>query len=149
MSYDYDALVQEFWSARRRAAGVTSVDEKRTHLVAAIQAAETLSGHCPMTPRLWIQYASTLGELVGSGSTNSDASGSSENSIEYMTLQLGLVEFPGSLLLHLRAAHVAPAVERQECYERAVEAVGRVVTATRINSSCTCTVAWWSRVVVW
>jgi RNA recognition motif. (a.k.a. RRM, RBD, or RNP domain) len=137
MSYDYEALVQEFWTARQQAAASAAAavaetespaDNKRPHLVQAIQAAETLSGHCPMTPLLWIQYAGALGELVGNGKSTEtvegESSSSSISSIEYMTLQLGLVEFPGSLLLHLRAAHVAPAEEQQDCYEKAIEAVG-------------------------
>lgn len=114
MSYDYDALVQEFWTARHKAKDESEQDAKRPHLVQAIQAAETLSSHCPMTPLLWIQYASTLGELVES------------SMIEYQTVQLGLLEFPGSLLLQLRAVAVAPSEtsDQKQALEAAVQAVG-------------------------
>lgn len=112
MSYDYDAIVNEFWSAREQATHKNEIEEKRPHWVQAIQAAEALSSHCPMTPLLWIQYANILSTLVGS------------SIIEYQTLQLGLLEFPGSLLLQLRGLEIVPTTDQKDAIESAMKAVG-------------------------
>lgn len=157
MSYDYNALVQEFQTARQRrrrrrrqqqevasCGDTTNNDDndddqqEASQLLVALNAIQTLSQHCPLTPLLWIQYAHTVYEYccccnnnINRSSSNSDntKTGSrcpdSENKnntiderqitafrLEGDILQLGIHEFPGSALLHWRAITVA--VQQQQ-----------------------------------
>lgn len=93
MSYDYDALVQDFWKARKAAKEATDPSNAATAWMEAVQAAETLSQHCPLTPLLWMQYAHAAHHI--------------SPELELPILQLGLLEFPGAAILHLRAVAVA------------------------------------------
>ncbi|KAG7372885.1 RNA recognition motif containing protein [Nitzschia inconspicua] len=64
---------------------------------------QELSGHCPMTPLLWMQYAydtlQLLQELVSSSMEEDDSLSAYETASQIV--QLGLAEFPGSAILHL------------------------------------------------
>ena len=83
---------------------------------------DELSRHCPMTPLLWIQYGATAFDYCqelakdtagkdkeGSGSDPQDAAAAATPTsmeTQLQILQLGLQEFPGSLLLHLRYVYL-------------------------------------------
>ena len=131
MSYDYDMIVRQFADCRKQAASNSAQNETNNHpdlsrteaLQGAMDACEKLSGHCPMTPLLWIQYGATAFDYCQEvanktepldNTSNHDlgaATTSSSLEMEIQLLQLGLQEFPGSLLLHLR--HIF-CVERKE-----------------------------------
>ena len=131
-------------------------EPEKTTRMDALQGAMTtfdeLSQHCPMTPRLWILYGATAFQFCQELVLQNDAIAqeqerppshqdptSTANSMEtqIQILQLGLQEFPGSLLLHLRYVYVLqwlrrltqslPQPEGQElniAFERAIELVG-------------------------
>jgi RNA recognition motif. (a.k.a. RRM, RBD, or RNP domain) len=132
MSYDYNALVSSIAQYRNEIADVSDnlrklrasssssmdindseysslVEQKLTLLQSVTTTFETLSGYCPMTPLLWMQYASCNAELVSTAL--SMAPGASHNETASVqtrlhTLELGLQEFPGSALLHLHYLHL-------------------------------------------
>lgn len=135
MSYDYDALVQEFTTKRQEAAASDEQEQQQEHLQAAVQALETLSSHCPMTPLLWIQYAATLRDWLTAMGADKDTVQQSHRQI----LALGIVEFPGSLLLqcrHVQACwdeenqddggnNAAAATSTKEALDNAIQVIGR------------------------
>lgn len=98
MSYDYNALVSTIASSRQAAAAVKdNENEKWTHLQTAVDTFATLSSHCPMTPLLWMQYASDTARLL-QGMTQ-DSHGANETRLQL--LELALAEFPGSAILQI------------------------------------------------
>lgn len=106
MSYDYDALVANL--AKHRAQAATAAadekddDESSTRvesLQEALQVFEELSGHCPMTPLLWMQYAHDMSALMQSLSASSASKAALQTRLQ--TLELALNEFPGSAILQL------------------------------------------------
>ena len=98
MSYDYNDLVAQIVSSRQHAAKANgNVEEKLSHLQQATELFSTLSSHCPMTPLLWMQYASDTMDLLESLGTDYVEALETRLSI----LQLGLSEFPGSAPLHV------------------------------------------------
>lgn len=108
MSYDYDALCREFAQHRKASMVTENVIERSGHLQKAVQALETLSSCCPMTPALWIQYASTAAEWISQALLRQEDSSDADSRINkeslqtrLQTLELGLQEFPGYVLLHL------------------------------------------------
>lgn len=107
------------------------------HLQNALNGFEELSKHCPMTPLLWIQYAQTAHDLVMEscqsleekilGSFRSMAS-----SVRTETLELGVMEFPGSVLLqafhiyHLRNRKDGESKKKlKKALDDALQVVGR------------------------
>ena len=151
MSYDYNALVTEFVQQRQAAATVSNIvddsnshshngdettplqqqqqEKRQQHLQAAVQALETLSSHCPLTPLLWIQYAAALRDWLQS----MGADEATMNTSQRQLLALGCSSFPGSLLLHAR--HVQACIDDAaqndsndiitEAIETAIQQVGR------------------------
>lgn len=87
MSYDYNALVSQISSAR-----------SRNDLQTAVDTFGELSSHCPMTPLLWMQYASDSGKLLHE--LLQDARAAKDARLQ--TLELGLEEFPGCAMLRLQ-----------------------------------------------
>eukprot|EP00977_Amphora_coffeiformis_P003687 scaffold710_cov171-Amphora_coffeaeformis.AAC.56 len=124
MSYDYDALVTEFITKRQQAAAAeaTDADARLTALQEAVQALETLSSHCPMTPVLWIQYAAALAACFQA--MGSDTATAKQAQRE--ALALGLVEFPGSLLLQCR--HVQSCLDENENTDLAKQALETAIS---------------------
>ena len=76
--YDYNALVTEISQHRQIIADLLLKHHHHqqreqpndvsllltTHLSAVLDAFDRLSSHCPMTPKLWIQYAHDAFQLV-------------------------------------------------------------------------------------
>jgi hypothetical protein len=96
-SYDYEFLVKkisQIYSQKKW-------DECCHHF-------QTLSLHCPMTPLLWIQYSHAAGQAVGVSEDDDNAdnnsiskcNGSSSVTVQNDVLELALLEFPGSSVLH-------------------------------------------------
>ncbi|KAL7579869.1 hypothetical protein ACA910_004880 [Epithemia clementina (nom. ined.)] len=98
--------------------GANLSSKKTEFLHDAMSTFGELSQHCPMTPLIWIQYGATAfdyGQSLAKDSANED---SVENSFDPATtaadsmeteiqiLQLGLQQFPGSLILHLRHVYL-------------------------------------------
>ena len=115
MSYDYNALVEAFHSARSAAANATAAaaaadnddadhSARLLQLQKAVESIDQLSKHCPLTPLLWMQYAKTISELAESLKQDGRL-------LELQTLQLGITEFSGSALLQLRTAIVHVAID--------------------------------------
>ncbi len=130
-SYDYDLAVQTFHEARRNAilnsSNDVGVEEETTprksrsqYLQCAVETMEQLSRSCPLTPLLWIQYGATMYDYyreccgrhhINSSPTEDEDDESNDDravemaayQLEYQTLQLGILEFPGSSLLQYRA----------------------------------------------
>jgi len=119
MSYDYDALVHQIEQARQRAEAMAvstdaadcSKEELVLHLEQALQSFQELASHCPMTPRLWIQYAETVRQHKAVSSQQQQAPPPPPTTPTTTTTtqptpldivqQGGLQQFPGSALLHL------------------------------------------------
>jgi hypothetical protein len=106
MSYDYNALVTQIvWSREQAAAAASAqnggasntMEAKLMYLQQSTEAFATLSSHCPMTPLLWMQYASDTTELLQALDT--PANEALETRLQLV--ELGLAEFPGSAILHL------------------------------------------------
>jgi RNA recognition motif. (a.k.a. RRM, RBD, or RNP domain) len=124
MSYDYAAALTTFNESRRQAWALdehphvdddelSSHDHKRgAVLQRAVDTMAQLSVSCPLTPLLWIQYAATLSDWYSSIFSQNDPENGQPlqqqggYELERDTLQLGLVEFPGSALLQVRAVVV-------------------------------------------
>ena len=136
MSYDYNALVQTIAKERRLAEKAadnnnnnTTTETSLQHSMAACDAFETLSTHCPMTPLLWMQYAATTRQLLVQSSNNDNDDNDDTSMIaiadalaaQCNVLELALQEFPGSALLQLYNCSVARQVSAQE-ERRAIEA---------------------------
>jgi RNA recognition motif-containing protein len=116
MSYDYNALVEAIQSSRRKALDTadSAAKDRLEHVQTAVQTFETLSSHCPMTPLLWMHYAETAAQLIleCNNTTNIRDNTSDESTtlaeqeasaaaMKCDLLELGLQEFPGSVVLHL------------------------------------------------
>ena len=110
MSYDYNALVSQIAASRRRAAAASTLEEKLPHLQESVDAFSTLSGHCPMTPLLWMQYSQDTVELLqslsggdkdGGGEAGDEEDANNHRETRLQLLELGLSEFPGSAILQL------------------------------------------------
>lgn len=118
MSYDYNALVTSLAMHRANASEARSTSTTTTsddissktyveHVQEALQVFDTLSGHCPMTPLLWMQYAYDMYELMTSLSSATTTTSSSDAALAVArktrleTLEVGLGEFPGSAVLQL------------------------------------------------
>lgn len=114
-SYDYDALVSEISDARKLAreaeeamVEATAQDQtslKQTlieHLAMSVDKFETLSGHCPMTPLLWMQYALDASEVISLVSSSDEPTNDMAIQTRLQLLELGLHEFPGSAILRLQ-----------------------------------------------
>lgn len=122
MSYDYNDLVTQISSSRRLAAqaeAASNGEERLRHLQTAVDAFERLSGFCPMTPLLWMQYSADTAMLVqiltliqreprldGGARGGADSDDGADALVSAMEtriqlLELGLTEFPGSAVLHL------------------------------------------------
>jgi RNA recognition motif-containing protein len=97
MSYDYNALVSQIATSRRQAAQESQQEGKIIHLQVSLDSFATLSMSCPMTPLLWMQYASDTSQLLYF--VTSDSSASRETRLQL--LELALEEFPGSAILQL------------------------------------------------
>ncbi|CAB9505360.1 expressed unknown protein [Seminavis robusta] len=99
MSYDYNALVTNLAAIRSKLSKASVDDDTNQKYVEllqeSIQLFDELSGHCPMTPLLWMQYAHDMGQLMRS--LNSKEA----HQTRLQTLELGLNEFPGSAVLQL------------------------------------------------
>lgn len=124
MSYDYNGLVLKIHQHR-----------KAKDWQNAVETFATLSGHCPMTPLLWIQYAHDAGQML------LEISERDALDIRLDTLELGLSEFPGCALLHLHFVElrlqqlqlrkgdkedIETTIQRvREDMERSINAVGR------------------------
>jgi RNA recognition motif-containing protein len=133
MSYDYDGLVAEIAVSRKRVgeaekeletlpqdADETTRSAKELelleHLSASIDRFESLSKHCPMTPLLWMQYASDTYELMKAIKRQEDPQIFSEpggnvalrEALEprIQLLELAVHEFPGSAMLRLHHAEM-------------------------------------------
>lgn len=103
MSYDYNALVTSLSSHRESATAAREASDTSKyveHLQEALQVFETLSGHCPMTPLLWLQYAYDMHCMMTSQSTEEEAAETARQS-RLQTMELALNEFPGSAVLQL------------------------------------------------
>jgi len=105
MSYDYNALVETISTAR-----------EQNDLQTAVDTFGELSSHCPMTPLLWMQYASDSGKLLNDLLNNNDGDDDGDDTetavkqqqqhqeateVRLQTLELGLGEFPGCAILRL------------------------------------------------
>ena len=117
MSYDYNALVSKISASRRQAAQASSTEEKLQHLQESVDTLSTLSGHCPMTPLLWMQYSKDTADLLmclsgeddeeeddddgGGGNENASLAAASARDTRLQLLELALSEFPGSAILQL------------------------------------------------
>ena len=118
MSYDYDALVRQIGQARQTAAAAAAADSTTTsttashvervvgHLDEALQLFQELAAHCPMTPRLWIQYAATVVQRCRAMPLLSAVSAPLSSAVSpvsspHSIMQQALQQFPGSALLHL------------------------------------------------
>jgi hypothetical protein len=124
MSYDYSALVASIAEARRKAA--SNEGTSRDHLQTAIEAFETLSSHCPMTPLLWIQYSKTMYDFMRAFEVGSE---DQATVIRLQTLELGLLEFPSSSLLQIYYNYCLmnssePFEKKDEALTMALDAVG-------------------------
>ena len=105
MSYDYNSLVSKIASCRRLAAEANSPEEKLLHLQESVETFAELSGNCPMTPLLWMQYSRDTADLllILSGETEpSPTNEASAQDTQLQLLELALSEFPGSAILHVR-----------------------------------------------
>lgn len=105
MSYDYNALLLQVTTSRGKAAGASDAAERLEFLQQSVDALSTLSGHCPMTPLLWMQYSKDMADLLlqvseEDGSTSIEAVASAQET-RLQLLELALSEFPGSAILHL------------------------------------------------
>ena len=109
MSYDYNELVTSLATHRSNAAAAKESGNSAKymeHIQEGLQVYDTLSGHCPMTPLLWMQYAFDVSELMASlggstGNKNGSATSKAARQTRLETLELGLNEFPGSAVLQL------------------------------------------------
>jgi RNA recognition motif-containing protein len=110
MSYDYNGLVSQIATSRRLTAEVTEKNEKMTHLQQSLDSFSTLSDNCPMTPLLWMQYASDTAQLLEL--VTNDTSSALETRTQL--LELALEEFPGSAILQL---HYLQLLESSELTE--------------------------------
>jgi RNA recognition motif. (a.k.a. RRM, RBD, or RNP domain) len=75
------------------------------HWEDACAAAQALSEHCPMAPLLWLQYARSIqqllkGEDANDGGSGDDVDADADAGPFVSVLELGLLEFPASSLLH-------------------------------------------------
>ena len=105
MSYDYNSLVSKIASSRRLAAEASNPENKLLHLQECVETFAELSGHCPMTPLLWMQYSRDTADLLLllSGETEpSPTTNASAQATQLQLLELALSEFPGSAILHVR-----------------------------------------------
>jgi RNA recognition motif. (a.k.a. RRM, RBD, or RNP domain) len=70
----------------------------------ACAAAQALSEHCPMAPLLWLQYARSIQQLLKGEDAKEGSGGDVDADAEagpfVSVLELGLLEFPASSLLH-------------------------------------------------
>ena len=89
MSYDYNHLVTTIASSR-----------VQHDLTTAVDTFGELSSHCPMTPLLWMQYASDLAKLMMELQLHDDSTQAME--VRLQTLELGVGEFPGCAILRLQ-----------------------------------------------
>jgi RNA recognition motif-containing protein len=110
MSYDYNGLVSQIATIRRLTADATDKNEKMTHLQQSLDVFSTLSDNCPMTPLLWMQYASDTAQLLEV--VTNDMSSALETRMQL--LELALEEFPGSAILQL---HYLQLLESSELTE--------------------------------
>jgi len=104
MSYDYNALVSQINTFRRQTAEATSAESKLENLQGSVEVFATLSGYCPMTPLLWMQYSQDTADLLLclSGETEpSETTAASARSTQLQLLEIALSEFPGSAILHV------------------------------------------------
>lgn len=107
MSYDYNALVTSLATHRSNATAAKQSGNSAKymeHIQEGLQVYDTLSGHCPMTPLLWMQYAFDVSELMaslGGSNSNGNATSKAARQTRLETLELGINEFPGSAVLHL------------------------------------------------
>lgn len=106
MSYDYNALVSKIATSRRRFLDPeVALEDKILHLQESVETFATLSGHCPMTPLLWMQYSRDTADLLLTLSGESDSSSQevigSVRDTQLQLLEMALTEFPGSAILHL------------------------------------------------
>ena len=113
----------------KKAASLADDEERQTHLQMALSTFEFLAGSCPMTPLRWMQYAQSTFQfylaVTSTSSTNQKTSSNNDCteeeednddnlkkekeeqkiqgalSLRLSVLELGLLEFPGSALLHL------------------------------------------------
>ena len=123
MSYDYDALVKEFIIKRQQAEAETAdANARQVALQEAVQALETLSSHCPMTPLLWIQYAAALNTCFQAMGADMITAKQAQRE----ALALGLVEFPGSLLLQCR--HVQACLDENENSDLTIQALESAIS---------------------
>ena len=99
MSYDYNGILDKIVRFRQEGKLQDAVDQF-----------STLSSVCPMTPLLWMQYAFDNKRLMGMLGLQA----SSANVIRLQTLELGIAEFPGSLLLRLHYLQLLVQEQQQE-----------------------------------
>lgn len=131
MSYDYNELVNTIATARRAAETATDASERLPLLQKAMETCETLSGHCPMTPLLWMQYGETSEEFMLAASEEGERE--QARLVRLQVLELALQEFPGSALLQLHYVQQNLWFEQEfgftgktmEAVDVALEAVGR------------------------
>jgi RNA recognition motif-containing protein len=96
--YDYEDHVQRI---------AVAYLHNHPHWEEACAAAQALSEHCPMAPLLWLQYARSIQQLLKGEAANVDDGGSGDDADAdadagpfVSVLELGLLEFPASSLLH-------------------------------------------------
>jgi RNA recognition motif. (a.k.a. RRM, RBD, or RNP domain) len=156
MSYDYNASLQQIQKCRQNAATAASVAsaaddggiqaEYINHLQQAVEAFESLSHHCPMTPVLWMQYAATSADFVRAAAASAAAAADDDDSstaaaaaaeeteavaeqTRLSILQLGLQEFPGYALLHLHYLYVLFSAWSKEQQQQKGAAAAAAVSA--------------------
>ena len=113
MSYDYNAYLSKIADLQQQLANSSQENDNEsvTVLTQLLNQYEELSGHCPMTPILWMNYAKYTGKLLwlSSNATN-DTTMELQLSIKQTQcdlIELALQEFPGSALLQLEACCLA------------------------------------------
>jgi hypothetical protein len=144
VAYDYDKLVSEIMECRQLildtemkmgkmkkgddnvgVVGIVGNDVVIDLLTQSVNKFELLSGYCPMTPLLWMQYGSDAYKLMSymtssqeddevneddMGDVEDFVSGSSSEVIAIQTrlqvLELGLHEFPGCAVLRLHYVEI-------------------------------------------